>query len=167
MTTGITASCACGNVEIEAIGTPIVSAVCYCDDCQEGARLIEALPNAGPVQGRDGGTAYILFRKDRVRYTKGAAFLKNYKIKETSSTNRVVARCCNSAMLLNFDDSKHWVDVYRARLRGDVPLPQMRICTKFAPATGDLPSDVPSYQGFSPKLIMKLMTARIAMMFGR
>jgi hypothetical protein len=161
------ALCACGSVELETSGTPITSAVCYCDDCQEGARLIEALPGAGPVQDRDGGTAYVLYRKDRVRWTKGSALLKSYKIRETSATNRVVAACCNSAMLLNFDDSKHWVDVYRARLCGDVPPLQMRVFTKFRPDNGDLVGEVPSYATFSPKFVMKLLAARIAMILGR
>ena len=68
-----TARCSCGSVEIEALGAPITSAVCYCDSCQAGAREIEALPNAAPVLGPDGGTAYILYRKDRVKYAKGAS----------------------------------------------------------------------------------------------
>jgi hypothetical protein len=38
----MTASCSCGSVELEAIGAPITSVVCYCDDCQEGSRQIEA-----------------------------------------------------------------------------------------------------------------------------
>lgn len=167
MTTAMKASCACGSVELEASGTPIMSAVCYCDDCQEGARLIEALPGADPVQGRDGGTAYVLYRNDRVRWTKGSGHLKSYKIKETSATNRIVATCCNSAMLLNFDDSKHWVDVYRTRLSGDVPPVQMRVFTKFKPDKDDLAGDVPSYTTFSLKFVIKLMAARIAMMLGR
>ncbi len=97
------ASCACGAVELEAFGKPIVSSVCYCSDCQKGAAQIEALPHAGPVRDPDGGTAYILYRKDRIACTKGAERLKSYKLKETSATNRVVATCCNSAMFLNFD----------------------------------------------------------------
>ncbi len=51
--------------------------------------------------------------------------LKGLKLKEKSATNRVVATCCNSAMVLNFDDGKPWVSVYRRRLAGDVPLPTM------------------------------------------
>jgi hypothetical protein len=167
MTTAMKASCACGGVELETSGTPLTSAVCYCDDCQEGARLIEALPGAGPVQDRDGGTAYVMYRKDRVRWTKGSALLKSYKIKEASATKRIVAACCNSAMLLKFDDGKHWVDVYRARLSGDVPPVEMRVFTKFKPDKGGLAGDVPSYATFSLKLVIKLLAARIAMMLGR
>jgi hypothetical protein len=50
----MTASCACGRVELAAIGAPIVSNVCYCRDCQQGSRQIEALPNAGLVRDPDG-----------------------------------------------------------------------------------------------------------------
>jgi hypothetical protein len=98
-----TARCSCGSVELEAIGAPIMSAACYCDDCQEGARQIEALPNARPVRDPDGGTPYLLYPKDRVNCSRGAEFLQAYKIKEKSATNRVVATCCNSAMFLNFE----------------------------------------------------------------
>ena len=70
------ASCACGSVELQASGTPIVGVVCYCDDCQEGGRRIEALAKAGPVQDPDGGTAYLLYRKDRLECVKGAPLLK-------------------------------------------------------------------------------------------
>ena len=110
-----------------------MSAVCYCDDCQKGARQIEALPNAGAVADPDGGTPYILYRKDRFACTKGADLLKSYKLKQTSATNRVVATCCNSAMFVNFDRGPFWVTAYRARFHGDLPPLQLRICTKFKP----------------------------------
>jgi hypothetical protein len=161
------ASCSCGSVELEAIGAPIISAVCYCDDCQEGSRQIEALPNASSVQASDGGTAYIVYRKDRVKCTRGTLHLKSHKIREKSATNRVIATCCNSAMFLNFDDGKHWVDVYRLRFKGDIPPLQIRICTKFKPGNGDLPSDVPSYSSYPLKFLAKLVAARIAMLLHR
>jgi hypothetical protein len=74
------ARCSCGNVEIETVGIPIASAVCYCDSCQEGSRQIEALTNAVPILDPDGGTAYVLYRKDRIKYLKGAELLKGYKL---------------------------------------------------------------------------------------
>ncbi|MBI3530406.1 MAG: hypothetical protein HY067_20870 [Betaproteobacteria bacterium] len=162
-----TARCSCGSVELEASGAPITSVVCYCDDCQEGARQLEALPNARPVQDPDGGTAYILYRKDRVKCSKGALLLKSHKIREKSATNRVIATCCNSAMFLNFDDGKHWVDVYRSRLKGDIPPLQMRICTKFKPENGDVPSDMASHSSYPLKFIAKLLAARLAMLLHR
>jgi len=157
------AACSCGSVEIEASGIPITSVVCYCDDCQNGSRHIESLPNAAPVLDPDGGTAYIVYRKDRIRTARGAALLKSHKIKAESVTNRVFAACCNSAMYLNFDDSKHWVDVYRARLRGAAPPVQMRLCTKFRRAAGEIPNDAPNYPMWSFRLLAKLLIARLAM----
>jgi hypothetical protein len=117
----MTASCSCGCVELKAFGGPIVSAVCYCEDCRKGADQVEALPKAGAVRDPDGGTADILYRKDRIECSKGAEWLRSYKLKETSATNRVVAACCNSAMFVNFDRGPHWVSAYRARFSRRTP----------------------------------------------
>jgi hypothetical protein len=163
----LTASCSCGSVELTASGAPIVSSVCYCADCQEGSRQIEALPNAGAVSDPDGGTPYILYRKDRIQCSKGAALLKSYKIKNNSATNRVVATCCNSAMFMNFDKGPFWVSAYRARFRGDVPPLQMRICTRSRPAAAALPGDVPSYPGYPLRLMAKLLASGAAMLLSR
>jgi hypothetical protein len=114
----------------------------------------------------DGGTAYILYRKDRIECSKGADRLKSYKLKDISATNRVVATCCNSAMFVNFDKGPHWVSAYRARFRGDLPPLQMRICTKSKPKDTVLPNDVPSYPGYPPGLVVKLLASRVAMLLG-
>jgi hypothetical protein len=106
-------------------------------------------------------------RKDRVKRSRGAQFLRGHKIREKSATNRVVATCCNSAVFVNFDDGKHWVDIYRARFQGDIPPLQMRICTKFKPENGDVPNDVPSYPTFPLRFLAKLLAARIAMLLYR
>src|SRR3974390_1858249 len=98
------AVCTCGRVVVKLKGAAMTSLVCYCNDCQAGARQIEALPGAPPVQAPDGGTAYIVYRKDRVQTIKGANLLKALKLKPASATNRVIASCCNAPMLLNFDD---------------------------------------------------------------
>jgi len=162
-----TASCSCGSVEFEALGELIVSNVCYCADCQKGSRQIEALPGAGPVSDPDGGTAYILYRKDRIACAKGAALLKSYKIKDSSVTNRVVATCCNSAMLMNFDKGPFWVSAYRVRFRDELPPLQMRICTKSRPDGIVLPDDVPSHPGLPLRLMAKLLAAGAAMLLRR
>ena len=163
----MTATCACGGVELKAFGRPIVSAVCYCDDCRKGGGQIEALPNAGAVSDPDGGTAYILYRKDRIECSNGAESLRSHKLKETSVTNRVVATCCNSALFVNFDRGPHWVCVYRARFHGELPPLQLRICTKFKPDGAVLPDDVPSYRGYPPALVVRLLASRVAMLLGR
>ncbi len=67
-------------------------------------------------------------------------------------------------MVMKFDDARHWVSVYRARFRGDIPPLQFRICTKFRPENGKIPNDVPSSAMYPFGLLVKLMTAKIAML---
>jgi hypothetical protein len=112
---------------------------------------MEALPGAAPIRDRDGGTAYVIFRKDCMRCLAGVGRLEARKIRERSPTNRVVATCCNSAMYLNFDDGKHWVDIYRPRIEGGLPPIQMRVCTKFIAEGVPLSSDAPNCSGRSAK----------------
>ena len=164
--TRLTVPCSCGSVEFEATGAPITSVVCYCDSCQEGSRQIEALPNGRSVCDSDGGTAYALYRKDRVEYSKGTTLLRGYKLREESSTKRVVAACCNSPMFLEFEKG-HWLSIYRTALRGDLPSLDVRVHTKSKPAGSDLPNDVPSYPGYSAKFMAKLFGAWIAMVLRR
>ena len=161
------ARCSCGNVEIETFGIPIASAVCYCDSCQEGSRQIEALTDAVPILDPDGGTPYVLYRKDRIKYSKGAELLKGYKIDEKSATSRVVATCCNSAMVMQFGDARHWVPVFRGRFQGDIPPLQWRVCTKFKPENAKIPNDIPSSKMYPVGLMVKLLASRISMLLGR
>ena len=151
---------------LEADGPPILGAACYCDDCREGARQIEALPNARPVLDPYGGSEYLLFRKDRIKCSKGAEHLRDHKLGRESPTRRVLAACCNSAMFLDFQKG-HWFSVYRARFEGNAPPVQMRIQTKFRPEEREIPSDVPSYPKVPFTLIAKLLAARVAMVLHR
>ena len=162
-----TARCSCGRVEIEAVGAPITSAVCYCDSCQEGSRRIEALPNAHSVLSPDGGTAYVLYRKDRIRYSKGRELLKSDKLDEKSATNRMFASCCNTAMVMRFDDARHWVSIYRAQFHGDAPPLQWRICTKFKPENTEVPDDVPSSAMYPAGFGWQLMASKLSMLLNR
>lgn len=162
----LTARCACGGVEIEATGDPITSAVCYCESCQQGSRQIEALPIGRPVCGSDGGTAYVLYRKDRVEYSKGSRLLRGLKLGEESSTRRVVASCCDSPLFLDFEKG-HWLSMYRTSLQGGLPPLEMRVHTKSKPAGSILPNDMPNYSGYSLKFMAKLFGAWIAMLFRR
>jgi len=163
---GLHASCVCGKVTLETRGAPIGAAVCYCDDCQAAGRQIEALPGAPPVLDPDAGTSVVLYRRDRLSCVRGAELLQAVKLKPTSTTIRYVAGCCNTAMYLGFDDGKHWVDVFRARLEGEAPPIAVRMCTRFAPEGIEIPKDAPSSPGFSFAFIAKVMAARVAMMFG-
>jgi hypothetical protein len=163
----ITARCACGEVEIEAIGPPIAATICYCDDCQTAAARIEAMPGAPAFREPDGGTSLIVFREDRVRCVRGEANLKKLKVREDSPTNRKLATCCNSVMVLDFDDAKHWADIYSARVKENAPEPEMLVCTKFAAQPPRNVRALPAYRGYAPHLLIRLLKARIAMLFSR
>jgi hypothetical protein len=158
--------CSCGSVELETSGAPILRAICYCDDCQEAGRQIERLQNAPPFLDPDGGTDFLLYRKDRLKCVKGAELLRDHKLKEESATRRVVATCCNSAMFLDFQKG-HWFSVYRARFADEVPPLQMRIQTKSRPEAAADTGDIPSHAGYPPRFMLKLIAARIAMLFGQ
>ena len=157
------ARCRCGAVELAAFGEPILAAVCYCADCQAAARRIAARADAPAVADPDGGTEYLLFRKDRFACVQGAERLQALRLKETSATRRMIASCCGSAMVLAFDDARHWVSAYRARFVGDVPPLEMRICTKSRTSDAPLDSHAPNYPRYAPRLIVRLLASRLAM----
>ncbi|RVU45778.1 hypothetical protein EA187_08420 [Lujinxingia sediminis] len=159
--------CRCGKVQLGLSGKAIACLSCYCDDCQAGARELEALPGAGPITKEGGGTEYVMYRNDRLEIRKGAANLKEYKLREDSPTSRVVASCCQAAMYLSFSDSRHWVSLYRERFEEDAPPLDVRICTRFKPEGAEIPDDVPSVSSYSLTFMWKLLAARIAMAFGR
>jgi hypothetical protein len=162
-----TSSCACGRVRCEAVGRPIVCLVCYCDDCQEGGRQIEALPNAARFRDADGGTQYLTYRDDRFRCLSGEELLTACKISDGSPTRRMAASCCNSGMFLKFAPG-FWVSAYRARFQGDdLPQLEMRSQIRRRRAECDLPRDAPGYQGIPLRLFAKLLSARVAMLLGR
>jgi hypothetical protein len=121
--------------------------------------------NAGSVLDRHGGTQYVLFRKDRVRYLKGSELVKGLKVDE-DSPSRAFASCCNSFMLLDLPSPMHWIPVSRGRFQGDVPPLTMRINAQFERGAAVAPSDVPADSSFPPKFVMKLVAAKFAMMFG-
>jgi hypothetical protein len=159
-------SCACGRVRCQAVGVPILSVVCYCDNCQEGGQKIEKLPNAARVLDADGGTPYLSYRDDRLSCVSGADLLVGYKIKDSAPTQRFVASCCNSGMFLKFGRG-HWVSMYRARFEGDVPPIEMRTQTKYRLVDTEIPHDAPSYRTYPMKLIGRLLTSRLSMLIAR
>jgi hypothetical protein len=165
-TTTHVARCACGNVEVELTGKPVISVACHCDDCQAGSSMIEALPGAPAILDAGHGTPYALYRNDRLKCTRGEELLAGYKLKPESTTNRMVARCCNSAMLARLDPILHWTPVYRDRI-ADAPPLEMRIQTKFVPAGVAVPQDMPNVRGVPFTFVARLVAAKLAMLPGR
>ncbi len=157
----------CGRVRCETRGAPIVSVVCYCDDCQEGARRIEALANAVSFRDADGGTSLLAYRDDRFKCLSGEDLLVPYRLKDNSPTRRMVASCCNSAMFLKFEPG-FWVSAFRARFEGDgLPPLEMRTQIEHRKADSAIPNDAPAYRGFPLRLFAKILSARVAMLLGR
>ena len=160
------AQCACGQVRYQAMGAPILTAVCYCKDCQSGGQIIELLPNAAPLRDADGGTPYLTYRDDRWQCVEGESLLKGYRINEQSQTRRFVAQCCNSAMFLKYEPG-FWVSTYRYRYLDEVPPLQFRNQIRSRKSDLAIPEDAPAFQRFPLRMFAKLMAARLAMWCGR
>jgi hypothetical protein len=163
---GLSATCRCGKVEFAAAGAPIVSAACFCASCQEAGRRFEQLPAAPTVLDPNGGTGFLLYRKDRVRCAKGLEHLLEHRLTPDATTRRVIATCCNSAMFLEFT-SGHWLSMYRNRFPAGAPAIEMRTMTKDRRAGVELADDVPNLGTHSGKFMLKLLAAWMAMGFRR
>lgn len=158
----LVSTCQCGRVKFEVIGPPIVTGACFCASCQEAGRRLEQLAPGPPVLDPDAGTVFSLYRKDRVQSLTGLEYLQEHRLRPESPTRRVVAKCCNSAMFLDFTQG-HWLSMFRNRFPAGAPPLQMRVMTKYRPAGVDLADDVPNCSGFSATFMLKLLAARIAM----
>jgi hypothetical protein len=159
-------TCRCGKVSFGMAGPPISTASCYCADCRRAGELFERLPSAPPVLDVDGGTALVLYRKDRVGCVAGLEHLEALRLSPNSPTRRILATCCNSAMCLDFTKG-HWVSLYRNRISVGAPPIQMRVMTKDRRAGVVLGDDLPNYEKYPGKFMLKLMAAWIAMGFAR
>ncbi len=160
------APCRCGKVELEIVGAPILRGICYCASCQAAGRLYRAAPGVDSVLAEDGGTDYVLYRKDRVRCIHGGDLLQEQRLKPDSPTRRMHARCCGAPMFADFTKG-HWLSVYRGRLPDDMPPATMRLMTAERPAGVTLPDDMANYPGRSGKFMLKLLRAWVAMGFRR
>ena len=158
-------TCQCGRVRCKGIGRPIISGVCYCDDCQAGATMLEALAGAASITETDGGTHYLTYRDDRFSCVKGADLLEAHQNSSNSPTRRMVASCCNTAMFLKFSKG-HWTSPYAKRFKGDAPPVEMRTQTQYRTSRLPLPDDAPVYRTFGAKLFWRLFISRLAMLFG-
>lgn len=167
MTARHMARCVCGKVELELSGPPLISPVCHCDDCQAGSAMLEALPGAPPILDAGRGTPYALYRKDRLRCTRGAELLQGYKLQPGSTTHRMVASCCNSAVLVQLPSVLHWTPVYRDRILPPAPPLEMRIQTRFIPAGIAVPADLRAVSGTPLTFVVRMVAARLAMLLGR
>lgn len=160
-----TASCQCGAVMLALTGEPIVAATCYCHSCQTAGQTFDALPGAPAVVGADGGTPYVLMRKDRLQWLAGSDRLDEHRLTPDSPTRRFVARCCNSPVALEFTKG-HWLSVYSGRIaENERPPAEMRTIVGDRPEGVELPDDIPNYRTPSGKFMWRLLKAWAAMGF--
>lgn len=144
----------------------MLTAVCYCDDCQAAARAIEMAGFGPPVADADGGTTLSLFRLDRFATTRGAELLSPHKLRSDSPTSRMVASCCNSAMYLAFSDARFWVSAMRERIIGEKPPVESRLAVEFRESAPPWPDDAPRYTGYPKRYLVRLLGQWILMKLG-
>jgi len=157
-------ACRCGQVGLEATGAPIMTVVCHCASCQRAGEGFAALPGAPPVFDSNGGTPFVLFRKDRVAYVRGGPLLRAHRLTPKATTRRVLARCCETPMFLEFAGG-HWLSLYRDRFGADAPAIEMRVMTGDRREGATFADAVPSYKTHSIKFMWRLLAAWAAMGF--
>lgn len=156
-------TCACGTVRLEADGPPMLSAICHCASCRTAGQAFDAESGQDPIVDESGGTAMVLWRKDRVRCVAGSELLEPHRLTAGSPTRRLVASCCRAPVLLDFTKG-FWVSVYRDRV-ADAPPSSIRIMTGDAPDV-ELPDDgLPRMRGHSGRFMVKLLTTWARMGF--
>ncbi|RJF86214.1 GFA family protein [Sphingomonas cavernae] len=159
-----TASCRCGEVKLRILGAPIITAICYCKSCQEAGAGFQRLSGMSDVLDADGGTAFVLHRKDRVAFAEGDALLREHRLTPEASTRRVLARCCDTPMFLEFAGG-HWLSLYRERLGPDAPPVEMRVMAGDRRASAVFEDALPTYKTHSVKFMWRLFVAWAAMGF--
>ena len=166
MTTDFRAArCQCGKAILDVAGPPIMTVACYCRSCQDAAKRLGSLPGAPPVADADGGTHFVMERKDRVTCSHGSELLREHRLTPKSSTRRVIAVCCNSAMFLEFKGG-HWLSIYKDRFQeNDQPSLEMRTMTGERRPGVVFADDIPSPKKHSLRFMWKLMRAWMAMGF--
>jgi hypothetical protein len=158
-------SCACGQVHLQVERAPIVSTECHCNSCRAAGTRLQALPKARPYMEPNGGTRFVLYRKDRIRFLEGMELLKELRLTPGAKTRRVVATCCNTPVFLEFQNG-HWLSLYSC-LWPETTLPPLglRTMTSDLPDSTTLPEEVPNSRHQSLSFFAKLLGAWIAMGF--
>lgn len=160
-----TLSCACGRFQLEVVGAPIIAAECHCNSCREAAARLGSLPSAPPLPESNGGTQFVMYRKDRVRFPEGTGLLKEHRLKPESPTRRLVTSCCHTPILLDYQGG-HWLSVYARLWPADArPAMKLRVSTADLPAGTSLGSALPSGRLPTLGFVARLLAAWVAMGF--
>jgi hypothetical protein len=143
----------------------MLSVECCCTSCRTAGGVLEKLPGAPRIVGRNGATQLVLYRKDRIHFATGTALLKEYRLTAESPTRRIVAICCNTPICLDFTKG-HWLSLYSCVWPAHMLPPiQMRTMTSDAPEGTILCGDVPNHKRYAFSFFGKLLRAWVAMGF--
>jgi len=157
--------CACGQVRFTVDRGPILSVECCCTSCRTAGGVMEKLPGAPRIVRPNGATHLVLYRKDRIHFTKGTELLKEYRLTPESTTRRICAICCNTPIGLDFTKG-HWLSLYSCLWSAHtVPPIQMRTMTSDALEGTILSDDVPNHKRYAFSFFAKLLSAWVAMGF--
>ena len=75
MSDTIEIGCACGQVALTLDRGPSFSTECHCTSCRTAGEALAALPLSRPMLNPNGGTHFVLYRKDRIAFARGADLL--------------------------------------------------------------------------------------------
>jgi hypothetical protein len=158
-------ACRCGKVRMILDGPPLLTAECHCNSCREGAARMAALPGGASVVADNGGTPYVLYRKDRVRFVAGAELIGAFRLTPKSHTRRVLATCCDTPLFTEFQGG-HWLSIYSSLWPEESrPEPQMRTMVSDLADPSVLPDDIPNSKTQPLGFMAKLLVAWAAMGF--
>jgi hypothetical protein len=157
--------CACGQVRITVDRAPILSVECCCTSCRTAGGVMERLRGAPRLVGPNDTTHLVLYRKDRIHFTKGTELLKEYRLTAESPTRRIVAICCNTPIALDFTKG-HWLSFYSCLWSAHtLPPVQMRTMTSDALEGTIFSDNVPNRKRHASLFFAKLMSTWIAIGF--
>ncbi len=165
MDSSVNLQCRCGKVKLAVSGKPIITAECYCTSCRTAGEKLQLLEGAGSVLSEHGGTHFVMYRKDRIRFLAGTENLKSYRLTASSSSRRVVASCCQTPVFLEFKGG-HWLSLYSGLWPQErLPAIEIRTMTSDLPKNWVLPVDALNSKRHTLSFFRKLLTAWIAMGF--
>ncbi|MBX3577664.1 MAG: hypothetical protein KF723_10660 [Rhizobiaceae bacterium] len=156
-------TCACGTVHIDVEKAPIITTECHCASCRKAGERMAALPGGRDPRQPNGGTRFVLYRKDRARIEAGRSMLRAVRLTPDATTRRVVAACCNTPLFLEFKGG-HWLSLYAGLWPVDsVPPTEIRTMTTGQDAALD--GSVRSGARATAAFYARLLVAWVAMGF--
>ena len=165
MSDAIELSCVCGQVGLRLEREPIIATECHCTSCRTAGEALAALPLARPMLDPSGGTPFVLYRKDRIAFTRGQGLLTAYRLKPDSPTRRAIASCCNTPVFLEFQHG-HWLSLYSSLWpQGTSPALELRTMVSDRQGLPALDGAIPSGKLQTAGFYARLLGAWIAMGF--